>query len=687
MEPNKIRRKLYVQIVLEIRREVQIRGGFDEDLKNAKSYQILMKLLQSREKPPWSLRKVAKFEEIYGSGTYQILLQRVEMERYRRYMGKKEKGLPVVQSQRVPIGIKQNMAEYWWGGHHDSVLFCKTSEGLLLHLPEAHFLEAIREGKSVILKKWPSIQNGTKRKRSTGKGKEKTSTVVVLPAPTTSVKRQKLTPELPVEVLLQIIQSFSEPTPDMRRIIFKLVKPGTKSNWVTEELAMPKLVWRWYQQTLQTEPPRRLAHLWKYYVVNKQDSATFVREWYSGFVRAYDMKQLDELYYSAEGDYLSQSLSEIMRKGPILHIIMNQLRGRTIGSGHLDETVVLDYQIIEVEISKAFDTIPATQHFERVEIIDTAMTNAMLNYGESRYEEVFVEDYLNILAIGASDVGFDDGPLESVAEFEWMESHTRTWFELVLRPIQALSELAVRIIRGLGKTQSLSAKDYTAVVWLNFVTMNLDRDDDLATAMRVGIGRSPDFIADFIGTLRIEVQKIRQPMKGSREVLATLKEQRARDEQAWILKGKPKEDEEEEEMSSSTTTITGRIGEGSTMRAVVTVDGSFVAAKMIGIRQDALFRLAKIHVQKNGLNWHITKPRSWTFNAKNPMGPHISLRKNMRVFKGDTLEVEILNISHFEDPPSRWVVMNVKLPKKFKCLYECHLSIGQQRISTSQFWN
>ena len=117
--------------------------------------------------------------------------------------------------------------------------------------------------------------------------------------------------------------------------------------------------------------------------------------------------------------------------------------------------------------------------------------------------------------------------------------------------------MAVRIIRGLGKTQAFSVKDYTATVWLNAVTMNLNNGDDLETAMDVGSsGNNLHFLTTFIERLRKEVLSA----KGLKKPVGPLHTQRGRDERTWVLKGgkrklteyeKEEEEEEEEEEESS----------------------------------------------------------------------------------------------------------------------------------------
>ncbi len=115
----------------------------------------------------------------------------------------------------------------------------------------------------------------------------------------------------------------------------------------------------------------------------------------------------------------------------------------------------------------------------------------------------------------------------------------------------------------------------------------------------------------------------------------------------------------------------------ASVTAIVTASGpSFVAARIAGNPQDRLFALAQLYVQQQGLvGWKITKPLNWAWG----MGPHVSLSDDMRKYIGDKLTVRLLKITHFVEPPSRWVVFNVELPPKFNCPFGCHLSIGQQK--------
>ncbi len=363
---------------------------------------------------------------------------------------------------------KETTAKYWWGGRrHPHVLFCKTSEGLLLHLPEAHFLEAVLQSPSAVVrfKKWsaPPIQG----KRNLEKGKQKTN-VVILPA----LKQQR---NLQVETLLRLLLQKSDPTPAIRKVIFHLVRPEAETTPTSWELAKPILVWNWYQKALNMTPPDRLAQLWSHYVEYKKDPNTFVREWYAGFVRAYDMQHLGLLYKT----YGSPELAQVMTE-PRLHFMLRHLRGRTFGVGSMDAASVMDYQILELEIEKseAILNLAAPKFFLRP-LLDNALFYTMLYYGEERWPNVSVQKYKDMLLIDPSN--------QQWMREHWINTETHVWILKVLKPIQNISAKAILVIRELPHaTTQLSIKDYAAMIWLTLATMSLLKRDSLEAAALAG---------------------------------------------------------------------------------------------------------------------------------------------------------------------------------------------------------
>ncbi len=81
MEPGRMLNLLYSEIEAEIQAEVQQKGGFDRDIDEAESYEILIGLLQG------SPEEVNNFK-----GDYSDLVRRVKLERYERYVGKERLG-------------------------------------------------------------------------------------------------------------------------------------------------------------------------------------------------------------------------------------------------------------------------------------------------------------------------------------------------------------------------------------------------------------------------------------------------------------------------------------------------------------------------------------------------------------------------------------------------------------------
>ena len=354
----------------------------------------------------------------------------------------------------------QGMAKYWWGGgRHQHILFCKTSDGLLLHVLEKHFLKAMQQKKSVILKKWSAPIQGKRKKMDKGKGKDlleppKESDILVLPEP----KRRRITPQeespglpkLPLEIIFMILMQSSEPTPSIRKVIFGLVKPGAETTEFSVELSRPKLVWRWYQKVLNTEPPLDLGDLWKYYVQDMKDPNAFVRKWYAGFVRAYDMKHLLRVYFQTD-------LADIMDE-PTLHFIMIHLRGRTVGTGYRDAEAVVDYQTAESYISRTRARLLkiGDPKLQLKPLIDGAITKAISYYTQIDRNKRKYTKLWNDFELGRSAIE------------PWSE-----WFPELLVMFHRSSERAIRIIRGIAEAQPFSDKDYVAMIWLIHVSMNL----------------------------------------------------------------------------------------------------------------------------------------------------------------------------------------------------------------------
>ena len=390
------------------------------------------------------------------------------------------------------------MAQYWWGSgrHHQHILFCKTSEGLLLHVPQEHLLLAIQKEKSVILKKWPAIQVKRKRHTKKGKGKKKDlpleapkeSDVMVLSEP----KRRKINPqeakssglpELPLEVQLKIIMFSSKPSPSIRKLILNIVKPDAEITVFSTELARPKLVWAWYAIVLGREPPKNLAQLWNYYVQEMGDPNAFVRKWYSAFVREYDVSRILRIYKKS---YL-KALSGRYMKGLQIHLMIEMLRGNTIGTAKTDISGVNDYQAVELIIAQARIQLGPDRKFAKY--FKKAVSHAMLLYGEKIAPNVSLKTYeeRHQDRISWRYESWNDG--ERTTEVRtpgyplFLRTETAKWISVWLTPILSSSWKVIRIIRGLGPADVFSDMDYASLVWLIGVTLELSRQKPLSTAL------------------------------------------------------------------------------------------------------------------------------------------------------------------------------------------------------------
>ena len=131
------------------------------------------------------------------------------------------------------------------------------------------------------------------------------------------------------------------------------------------------------------------------------------------------------------------------------------------------------------------------------------------------------------------------------------------------------------------------------------------------------------------------------------------------------------------------------------MRATVKVTENFVAAEIDRKLQQTLFGYAEAYVKLNNLRWDIQMPASW----KRDMGPHVTLNPSAVRYKGEKIRISLLNVNHFvrnkrnSSEVVRWVILNVRLPEKFKCPVNCHISIGQEHYNKDEeasepdFWN
>jgi hypothetical protein len=104
--------------------------------------------------------------------------------------------------------------------------------------------------------------------------------------------------------------------------------------------------------------------------------------------------------------------------------------------------------------------------------------------------------------------------------------------------------------------------------------------------------------------------------------------------------------------------------------------GSTVQIQFPNLNQDAIVDLARHYVADKKLGWDIRKPYAWTDYGT---VPHVTIKSEFITDVGKTVTVTIGKIYHFVSE-SRWVALDVHLPPPYACDYECHLSIGQERL-------
>jgi len=121
------------------------------------------------------------------------------------------------------------------------------------------------------------------------------------------------------------------------------------------------------------------------------------------------------------------------------------------------------------------------------------------------------------------------------------------------------------------------------------------------------------------------------------------------------------------------------IGQERIYSGIVKKSGSYLEIALENVDADELYQMALQYVKEKGLvDWKIRKPYAWTDYGSSP---HVTLNPKSVVNVGDKVQgITLGKLYHFKTETSRWVAINVNLPKPFTCEYECHMSIGQQRL-------
>jgi hypothetical protein len=117
--------------------------------------------------------------------------------------------------------------------------------------------------------------------------------------------------------------------------------------------------------------------------------------------------------------------------------------------------------------------------------------------------------------------------------------------------------------------------------------------------------------------------------------------------------------------------------EGTKVQGIVKTSGSYVEIQL-KLDQDLLENMAREYVKEKNLGWNVRRPYAWTdYDSM----PHVTLTSNMSKYLNRTVDVTFGKTHHFVDGKTRWIAVEAFLPKPYTCDYECHMSIGQQRMS------
>lgn len=114
--------------------------------------------------------------------------------------------------------------------------------------------------------------------------------------------------------------------------------------------------------------------------------------------------------------------------------------------------------------------------------------------------------------------------------------------------------------------------------------------------------------------------------------------------------------------------------------AIVAASGSYTELLIFGINAEELVERAKVYVHEHKLYWNVRKPYAWTdYNS----GPHITLSPDMRKYLNSRFRVRVYwQPYHFVDNHTRWVVLPAEIHSELTCKHACHVSIGQERMSS-----
>lgn len=118
--------------------------------------------------------------------------------------------------------------------------------------------------------------------------------------------------------------------------------------------------------------------------------------------------------------------------------------------------------------------------------------------------------------------------------------------------------------------------------------------------------------------------------------------------------------------------------EGMEVEGIVKNSGSYVEIQF-DLDQDMLETIARDYIKEKRPGWNVRRPYAWTdYGSK----PHVTLANKMIKYKGEKVKVSFGKLYDFVDSGTgtRWVAVRAYLPEKYSCEYECHMSIGQQRM-------
>lgn len=353
----------------------------------------------------------------------------------------------------------KGVAHFWF---ENDFFLCQThqqqQQDLLPPTPTIygiHLSKVEETGTSDLILKPMKYSGVLKRRRSTTKKK-----VLTAPEPPKKkIKSEHL--KIPRSLFEQVVLTLPAPTPALRKIF--LAQITTSAPIIT----------------LLTQNHNKLSNEWWIKIVGRLPDSLFrfasrltsqqyIHHWFLEFVRAYDLKQIREIYENkvikqkANRERWNFDLTRLMATGSVIpqaprlpspaQILLNRLRGTPLKDYSMEQGTYFEWIRIELrELIKRTQQEPLLQQKQQ---LNRAIKNVLRRIALMHSEA----PRLGIWAI--NEWGKD---LEKQKEVQ-------SFFRNFADPLVDTSLQAIRIFRAVSPNHALTLEDFLALLWMaNFV--------------------------------------------------------------------------------------------------------------------------------------------------------------------------------------------------------------------------